>query len=130
MRGDEATWPPARVVVGADLSEEARVAAGVAVELGNVLGAEVLLVLAYERRLVTSLGTRDPRPGMEARRASNRTWEALSRFSAGLSAEHGTHPKTRAVLGDAAAVLQEAADEDEVQAIVVVGSRGRGVVTR
>jgi hypothetical protein len=83
----------------------------VAMELGTAFGAEILLVLAYERRLVTSLGTRDPRPGMEACRASNRAWEALSRLSAGLEAEYGSRPKTRAVLGDAAAVLQKVAEE-------------------
>ena len=40
-------------------------------------------------------------------------------------------PETRAVLGDAAAVIQDAADEEgEEPALVVVGRRGMGAVRR
>jgi nucleotide-binding universal stress UspA family protein len=130
VRGDEGAWPPARIVVGADTSDEAREAAGLAVNLRDPLGVEVLLVLAYERRMVTPLGMRDPRPSMEARRASNRAWEALSRLSAELETTRGSRPKTRAVLGDAAAVLQETAEEGEAPTLVAVGSRGLNAAQR
>lgn len=130
MRGGEGAWPPTRLVVGADLSEEAKRASEFAVGYGHTLGVEVLLVLAYERRMVTARGTQDPRADKEARRASNRAWEALSRLSAGLEAAPGSRPKTRAVLGDAAAVIQDAADEGEEPALVVVGRRGIGAVRR
>jgi nucleotide-binding universal stress UspA family protein len=130
MRGDEAAWPPARVVVGVSLSEEAEKVAKMATRLGDALGAEVLLVLAYERPMVTSLGPRDPRPDMEARRASNRAWEALARLSAGIEFARGSRPRTRAVLGDAAAALQDAAEDGEGPALVAVGSRGLNAVQR
>jgi nucleotide-binding universal stress UspA family protein len=135
MRGDEAAWPPARVVVGVSLSEEAEKVAKMATRLGDALGAEVLLVLAYERPMVTSLGPRDPRPDMEARRAearraSNRAWEALARLSAGIEFARGSRPRTRAVLGDAAAALQDTAEDGEGPALVAVGSRGLNAVQR
>ena len=46
MRGGERAWPPTRIVVGTDLSEEAKKAAELAMSFGGSLGAEVLLVLA------------------------------------------------------------------------------------
>ena len=66
----------------------------------------------------------------QARRASGEAWGALSRLAGGLEDTLGTRPESRAVLGGAAAVLQGAAEEDEGPALVVVGSRGRGAVTR
>ena len=130
MRGGEGTWPPARIVVGADLSEEAKKASELAMSFGGALGAEVLLVLAYERHMVMSRGMVDPRPLIEADRARNQAREALSRLSAGLESVVGARPESRAVLGDAANVIQEAAEEDKKPTLVVVGRRGMGAVAR
>jgi nucleotide-binding universal stress UspA family protein len=130
VRGGEGVWPPTRIVIGADLSEEAKKAAELAMSFGGALGAEVLLVLAYERRMVMTRGMGDPRPLMEADRARNRAWEALSQLSAGLESVIGVRPESRAVLGDAAAVIQEAAEEGEGPTLVVVGRRGMGAVAR
>ena len=130
MRGGEGAWPPTRIVVGADLSEEAKKASELAMTFGGALGAGVLLVLAYERRMVATRGMGDPRPLIEADRARNRAWEALSQLSAGLESVVGVRPESRAVLGDAAAVIQEAAEEGEEPTLVVVGRRGMGAVAR
>ena len=65
MRGGEGAWPPTRMVVGADLSEEARRAAELAMSFEDVLEAKTLLVLAYERRMVTTRGRGDPRARIE-----------------------------------------------------------------
>lgn len=130
MRGGEGAWPPARIVVGADLSEEAKKASELAMSFGGTLGAEVLLVLAYERRMVMSLGTRDPAPLVESDRARNQAWKALSRLSTGLESVVGARPESRAILGDAADVIQEAAEEGGKSTLVVVGRRGMGAVAR
>jgi nucleotide-binding universal stress UspA family protein len=130
MRGGEGAWPPTRIVVGADLSEEAKKASELAVTFGGALRAEVLLVLAYERRMVMTRGMGDPRPLIEADRARNRAWEALSQLSTGLESVVGVRSESRAVLGEAAAVIQEAAEEGEKPTLVVVGRRGMGAVAR
>lgn len=128
MRGGEEAWPPSRVIVGADVSEEARRAAELAALLAGALGAEVALVTAYQNP-VPLTGGRTHAPGAGAERASEEAREALSRLAAGLEGTHGVRPERQAVLGDAAAVIQDAAEEDG-PALVVVGSRGRGAVTR
>ncbi len=45
MRGGKEAWPPSRIVVGADLSEEAGRAANLAVNFGYALALEVLVVI-------------------------------------------------------------------------------------
>jgi len=130
MRGGEGAWPPTRIIVGADLSEDAKKASELAMTIGGALGAEVMLVLAYERRMTTSRGMGDPRPLIEADRARDQAWEALSQLSAGLKSVVGASPKRQVILGEAAAVIQEAAEEGEQPTLVVVGRRGRGAVAR
>ena len=120
----------AKIHAEPDLSEEAKKAPELAMTFGGALGAEVLLVLAYERCMVTTRGMGDPRPRIEADRARNRAWEALSQLSAGLESVVGVRPESRAVLGEAAAVIQEAAEEGEKPTLVVVGRRGMGAVAR
>jgi nucleotide-binding universal stress UspA family protein len=128
MRGGEGAWPPTRIVVGVDLSEEARKASELAMSLAGTLGAEVLLIMAYLNPMPVSRGTGFGALA-EADRAKNRAWEALSGLSAGLENVGGVRPKTRAILGDAAVVIQEAAEEEE-STLVVVGRRGMGGVRR
>jgi nucleotide-binding universal stress UspA family protein len=130
VRGGEGVWPPTRIVVGADLSEEARKACELAMSLAGILWAEVALIMAYERRMVMSRGIGDPRPLIEADRARSQAWEALSQLSTGLENVGGVRPKIRAILGDAAAVIQEAAEEGKESTLVVVGRRGMGGVRR
>jgi len=130
MRGGEGAWPPTRVAVGADLSEDAKKASELAMTIGGVLGAEVLLVLAYERRMEMTRGMGDPRPMIEADRARNQAWEALLQLSAGLKSVVGAPPKRQVILGEAAAVIQEVAEEGDQPTLVVVGRRGRGAVAR
>ena len=123
VRGDEGSWPRTRVVAGADPSEETSRVAELAVNLGGALGAEALLVLAYERHTVTSLGMGDPHALMEADRARNRAWGTLSRLSNELRSAPESRLTPRAVLGDAATVLKEVAGEGRAPALVAVGRR-------
>ncbi len=130
MRGGEGAWPPSGSVVGADSSEGAG-------EEGGQLGRPPCRPPRGGGRACYGLLQPHARePGRthaydaQARRASGEAWEALSRLAGGLEDTLGTRPESRAVLGGAAAVLQGAAEEDEGPALVVVGSRGRGAVTR
>jgi nucleotide-binding universal stress UspA family protein len=126
VRGGEGVWPPTGIVVGTDFSEEARKASELAMSFGRTLGAEVLLVMAYQRAMWVKLGESDPRARVEADRAKRQAREGLSRLSAELENVAGTRPKAREVLGDAAAVIQKTAEEGEEPVLVAVGRRGMG----
>jgi nucleotide-binding universal stress UspA family protein len=128
MRGGEEAWPPSRVVVGADTSDEAGRAAELAAGLAGALGVELALVMAYPNPVPVT-GGRTHAPGAGAEQASEGAREALSRLATGLEDKLGVRPERQAVLGDAAAVIQGATEEGGT-ALVVVGSRGRGAVTR
>ena len=130
VRGGEGVWPPTRIVVGTDFSEEARRASELAMSFGRTLGAEVLLVMAYQRAMRVKLGESDPRARVEADRAKRRAREGLSRLSAELENVAGRRPKAREVLGDPAAVIQKAAEEGGQPTLVAVGRRGMGAGRR
>ncbi len=53
MRGGHGAWPPQSIVVGEDLSEEAKRAAGIAANIGSLYEVPVLLVLVYPMILET-----------------------------------------------------------------------------
>lgn len=129
VRGGKEAWPPPRIVVGADLSEEAGRAANLAVNFGYALALEVLVVIACPRPMPVSCRA-TPGALAQADRGDNRAWEALLRLSAGLENVIEARPKTRTVLGDAATVIQDAAEEGEKSALVVVGRRGIGAIRR
>ena len=126
VRGGEETWPPSRLVVGDDGSEEARRAGELAAGVGKLFGARVLLVRVYPsvpvfkaRRIVHVRASR------EVLRKGERS---LEERAAELESVLGTRPETRVASGDAAAVLQEVAEEGGRPALVAVGRRGLGAV--
>jgi nucleotide-binding universal stress UspA family protein len=115
VRSGESVWPPTRVVAGYDFSEDARKAATLAANLGNILGAQMLLIHAV--------------PNLP--QASGGAAEAKLEDRAGeLEDLLPQRPKTRAVAGHPAEVLLEAAQEGEGPTLVAVGSRGLGPVGR
>ena len=131
IRGGERAWPPSHIVVGEDLFEEAEGAARLAVELGKVFEAEVRLVLAYPR--FPQLSTQRVGAGTDAWTAEEglrRAEEALEEFSGELERETGLRPQTQAVVGDAAAAILEAADEDGEPALISVGNRDLAQLVR
>ena len=56
--------------------------------------------------------------------------ESLKERAAELEGTLGTRPETRVVRGDAAAAIQETAEEGGEPTLVAVGSRGLGAVRR
>ncbi len=128
VRGGEGAWPPKNVVIGDDSSTEAVKAGELAAGVGKLFGARALLVGVHHSMTI-----------FEARRASHlrmsmelmrKEEELLEERAAELENALGTRPKTRVVKGDAAAIIQEAAEEGEKPALVAVGSRGLGAVRR
>jgi nucleotide-binding universal stress UspA family protein len=130
LRGGEDAWPPERVIFGDDGSEAARAAGDLGASLCGHHGARALVLRVYPRLPeVDAEGRRfDPRiVDDELRRAE----KALLERSRELESRLGSRPKARLVVGDAAASLLEAAEEDAPErTLLVVGSRDLGVIGR
>jgi nucleotide-binding universal stress UspA family protein len=130
LRGGEDSWPPERVIFGDDGSEAARAAGDLGASLCGHHGAQALILRAYPRLPeVDAEGRRfDPRMvDDELRRAE----KALLERSRKLESRLGSRPKLRVVVGDAAASLLEAAEEDAPEStLLAVGSRKLGVIGR
>lgn len=130
LRGGEDAWPPERVIFGDDGSEAARAAGDLGASLCGHHGAQGLMLRAYPRLPEVDAAGRgfDPRiVDDELRRAE----KALLERSRKLESRLGARPKARLVVGDAAASLLEAAEEDAPErTLLTVGSRDLGVIGR
>ena len=130
MRGGRDAWPPSRVIVGDDSSEDAREAGKLAASIGELFGATALLVRAYPRLPETDPEGRklDPRMVDDALRREQR---ALEGRAAEIEEAFGIRPRTKIAVGDPAASLIEAAEEAAPErALIAVGSRGLDAVQR
>jgi nucleotide-binding universal stress UspA family protein len=130
MRGGQDAWPPSRVIVGDDTSEDAREAGKLAASIGELSGATALLVRAYPRLPETDPEGRelDPRMVEDALRREQRALEARA---ADIEDASGIRPRAQIAVGDPAASLIEAAEEAAPQrALIAVGSRGLDAVQR
>jgi nucleotide-binding universal stress UspA family protein len=130
MRGGQDAWPPSRVIVGDDASEDAREAGKLAASIGELSGATALLVRAYPRLPETDPEGRelDPRMVEDALRREQRALEARA---ADIEDASGIRPRAQIAVGDPAASLIEAAEEAAPQrTLIAVGSRGLDAVQR
>lgn len=126
VRGGERAWPPSRLVVGDDASEEARRAGELAMGIGKLFDARALLVRVYPQ--VTVFKARrivHTRASKELLKEGKRS---LEKRAAELESVLGVRPQVRVVSGDAAAVIQGAAEEGREPTLVAVGRRGLGAV--
>ena len=130
LRGGEDAWPPERVIFGDDGSEAARAAGDLGASLRGRHSARALLLHAYPRLPEVDAEGREFDPRIvddELRKAE----KALQERSRELESRLGSRPKARLVVGDAAASLLEAAEEDAPErTLLAVGSRGLGAIGR
>jgi nucleotide-binding universal stress UspA family protein len=130
LRGGSHAWPPERIVVGDDGSEEAKGAEELAASIGGLYGAKGLLVRAYPKL---------PEMDAEGRRSNARMVEdelrreqrALTDRARELEGAFGLHSRVEIAAGDPAVSLLRAAEEGAAEkALIGVGSRGLGAVRR
>jgi nucleotide-binding universal stress UspA family protein len=130
LRGGRSAWPPSRVVIGDDGSDDAKKAAQLAARIGKLFGTAALLVRAYPRLPETDPEGRelDPRMVDDELRGEQ---EALQARAVEIEEALGIGPRVRIDVGDPAASLIEAAEEAAPEStLIAVGSRGLGVVQR
>ncbi len=132
--GDGEVWPPARVVISDDSSEDARRAGELAAGIGGLFGAEGVLVQVYPRVLRSSqeMSTLETRIVDHALREAE---SELKNRAEGLAPLLGSTPDVKLLVDEAAegvdgvalAILEEAKG---VPSLISVGSRGLGAVQR
>ena len=131
MRGGENAWPPARVVVADDSSEDAKRAGDLAVNIGKLFGARALLVQVHPKRSggAQEEGTSGAREVGEPSRQAEMDLEARAD---GFEGTLGSRPQIeiRTAEGDPAVAILEAAQGGDDPTLIAVGSRGLGTIQR
>lgn len=131
LRGDGEVWPPRRVVIGDDGSGAARAAASLAAGIGGLFGAKGLVLRAYPELPKVDLEGR----ALNARMVDDdlrREERELEERAGWLEENLGVRPRVRIDVGDPAARLLAAAEEQREgeQTLLAVGSRGLGPLGR
>jgi nucleotide-binding universal stress UspA family protein len=125
---EKGAWPPKKIVVGDDGSEEAKRAAQIAARIGEPYGAEAVLLRAQPPLGLTGAGAAaDPDADEDVLRKDERD---LEQRAAELEESLGRRLRVKAATGDPAYVLQREAEEGEAPVLVAVGRRGMGGVKR
>ena len=131
VRGGVQGWPPHRVVIGADFSEDARAAGDLAAIIGRHYGAQGILVRALPEIAPRSQLPQDPREDYDGliENLLDSEEQALEERAGELSGQLGQRLKVEVALGEAATTILKIAGDDE-STLVAVGSRGLGAVGR
>ena len=136
LRGGENVWPPARVIMADDSSEDAMEAAELAASIGGLFGAEGSLVQVYPRVLKSSLGSGATESRMVAQALKGAEAELQARAEA-LESLLGRRPETQLMVDEGAEgvdgialTLIGAARKTSVPTLISVGSRGLGRIRR
>lgn len=129
-RGGDEAWPPERVVSGDDGSESAGLAAEMAAGIGDLFGAEEVLVRAY-RNPPEPIGGWSAEGRRRLDEARSREEEKLNERADVLGRTMSPRPEPRVVDADATlALLLIAGEGEERKTLLAVGSRGLGSIGR
>jgi nucleotide-binding universal stress UspA family protein len=122
LTGAENFWPPARIVIGEDFSDDARKAGELGASIGKLYGAEGLLLYSHPDLPEVPPGeTRSTIQNLVNMRERDRGM--LEERAGALEQMLGSSPETRISGGYPANVLLEASQEVQ-PSLVAVGSRG------
>ena len=132
VRGGEQAWPPVRIVVGDDGSLPAKKAGGLAMELADAFGTDVIFVRS-SRDPAGPAGGWSARQRLELDEARLRNSLALDADVRQERLEAPTRCRTTTKLAEgepARAVLSVARQKRTQQTLLAVGSRGLGAPKR
>jgi nucleotide-binding universal stress UspA family protein len=124
-----AVWPPTRIIIGDDFSEDAKKAAELAVSIGGVYESRALLLHIHpELRRISPEGR--TLAVEEFYDAVERDKKRLRRRAGELADILGSSPEIRVTEGHAAASILEVARQGEEPPLIAVGSRGIAGIRR
>lgn len=143
IRGDAGQWPPQQIIVGDDGSPTAEAAAQLAAALGSYTHAGLTMLRVYPElpihfQMSDPMITKTPPINPQTERQSARELDArigqaegeLTRQAEGLAATLGIRPAVRVLVGNPAEELLAQAELGSEPTLLVVGSRGLGLVQR
>jgi nucleotide-binding universal stress UspA family protein len=128
-RGDDA-WPPSRVVVGEDFSDDARKAGDLGASIARLYDASVVLIYAHPDLPEVPPGETREAVVRELNDIRSRDEERLEERAGELEEVLGSRPQTRVSDDYPAAVILEAVNEETPPPLVAVGSRGLAGIMR
>jgi nucleotide-binding universal stress UspA family protein len=124
VKRGESAWPPARLVVGEDFSQDAKRAGEIAASIGALYGSQVLLLHTNP-----DLGE-EVSPGQEPGGMREREEGTLQNRADELEGILGSRLELRLSGGSPAALILEEAQRESPPALIAVGSRGLAGITR
>ena len=130
LRAGDDVWPPERLVIGDDLSDDARRAGELAAGIGALYGSKALLLYAHPDLPEVPPGSARSTVQNNLTDMRDRDEEALKRRAGELEAILGSRPETELSGDYPATILLEAAGREPRPALVAVGSRGLAGITR
>jgi nucleotide-binding universal stress UspA family protein len=129
LRRGRVTWPPTRIIIGEDFSDDAKRAGELAASIGSLYGSQTLLIYAHPDLPEVPPGeVRSTVEELHDERDEARS--NLESRADELEGILGSRPRVRMVEGYPAAVILEAAQREEELPIIAVGSRGIAGIRR
>jgi nucleotide-binding universal stress UspA family protein len=128
VRRGESSWPPSRVIIGEDFSDDARRAGELAAGIGALYGSQVLLM--YVDPDLPEVPPEEAREAAAEELGGGREQERLEDRANELGAILGGRPEIRSSGGSPAAVMLHAAQGETPLPLIAVGSRGIAGIRR
>jgi nucleotide-binding universal stress UspA family protein len=130
VRRGDAVWPPNRVVVGEDFSDDARQAGEIAASIAALYEASMVLIYAHPDLPEVPPGETRDAVVRELGDIRERDEEKLESRADELKEILGSRPEIRVSDGYPAKVILEAIQEETPPALAAVGSRGLAGIMR
>ncbi len=126
VRGDDGSWPPARIVVGYDSSREAERSTALAASIAAAAKAELMLVQAVPALppAIDPTTTDSQRVTQFQEELLRRAKTDLQQRATTLTAQFGITPKIWATVEDPDMALLHAAEDAGESALIAMGTRG------
>jgi len=124
IRRGESAWPPARVIIAEDFSDDAKKAGELAASLGALYGSQVLLVYAHPDLPEVPPGEARDAAAEALSDMRGRDEDRLEARAKELGGILGSRPEIKVSDGYPAAVILEAAQRESKPPLTAVGSRG------